>query len=662
MGSSTGCRWTGDHSPPAAALEPPPASTATAGAYQSRSAAPDDPPSHGAPGLVTGATPVVFGNGPASAAPPAAVAAPATGGTSGSASGLLLTSAPGDAVAEANKEEVLAGAVQARGLAQPADLPDADKMTKEEKERKAKIRKLLGNEPIYQVNRTLPSPSAGMETPSLPTPEKVQPISLAGALAQAGVENPVIAIANQAIQVSRAQLLQARALLLPNLNVGSSYDLHNGPLQGSIGVIRKVDRQAVYYGMGAYAVAPGTVQIPGLFIDVALADALYEPQIARQVVANRRFTWAATRNQVLLEVSTAYLALLGAEGRLAVIRQSEADFREVARLTAMFAKPGILLGRDADARRAEADLRQLQFQEQRVQEDIAVAAADLAHLLNLDPSTRLQTGDVPIQVVQFVDPKESLPNLLDIAARNRPELMAAAATIRASQKRVRQETVRPLIPYLWAGFSAGDFGGGAVAIQNPVVANPATLTDGAGQPNGHTTPVFGSIASRTDVDVMAFWTLQNFGLGNLAHVKQRRAQLGEAQAARQGVQNQVNLEVTEAYARSAQNYRSIEIERRNVQEASDAFQRDLERIIGGVGLPIEVLDSAERLSAGRQKLLDAVIGFDRAQFQLFVALGQPPTLVVDDDKPTPPPPPFAPAQANAPQQLPPPNLVPPEKK
>ncbi|MHB1426884.1 MAG: TolC family protein [Gemmataceae bacterium] len=485
LSSLAGCRSSGIDSSAGSASDPPQASPAAGQAASSRPATPP-------PALEDSAHPT-------------AVISAADETTANAASDLVLTAARGHAV------------------------PDKTDEQKEEKKEERKA--LAGSTNSYQVDRTLPSPAAGMATPSLPPPEKVQPISLAAALAQAGAANPVIAIAQQAIRVSQAELLQARVLLLPSVNVGSSYDLHNGPLQGSIGVIRKVDRQALYYGMGAYAVIAGTVAIPGLWIDVPLTDAYFEPRTARYVVANRRAAAQATNNQVLLDVATTYINLLGAEGRLAVIRQSEADFEEVARLTTAWAKPGIGLLRDADARRATADLRQLQFEEQKAQEEVAVAAADLSRLLNLDPSVRLQTGDVPIQLVQFVDPKEPLPKLLEIATLYRPELLAAAANIRASQTRVRQETVRPLLPFLWAGFSAGDFGGGAVAIQNPNVP-PSRLFDGVGQPGGHTTPKFGNISGRVDVDVMAIWTLQNFGLGNLALVRQRRGQLGQAEAQR----------------------------------------------------------------------------------------------------------------------------------
>jgi outer membrane protein TolC len=527
------------------------------------------------------------------------------------------------------------------GLVRTSHQVDADALgADEEKSRRKNRRDRAGKsekDKGYQVDLSLPSPAKGMATPTIPAPQKVRPLTLGDALAQAGVANPVIALAEQAVRVSQAEQLQARVLLMPNVNVGSSFATHTGPVQASFGAIRKISRNSVLYGLGVNTVAAETIKIPGLFINTQLADAIFNPRIARQVVANRGFTATATRNEVLLEVSTAYLALLGAEGRLAVIRQSEADFNEVARLTADYAKTG--LGRDGDANRARSDYLALQYAEQQAQEEVVVAGADLARLLNLDPSIRLQTGDVPIQIVTFIDPKMPLPKLLDIAANNRPELMAAAANIRASQVRVRQEKTRPFIPLLIAGFSADDFGGGAVASTNGNVPNPHDEPSPGGAPRpdtgGQTVPKFGRITGRTDVDVLAVWTLQNFGLGNLAHIKERRAELGEAEAERVRVLNRVGFEVSEAYNTAAQQYLSISIERRRVREASDGFQRDLNLIRAGGALPIEVLNQAKRLFSARQDLLAAVIGFDRAQFQLFVALGQPPTLAVDEGPPPP---------------------------
>lgn len=514
-----------------------------------------------------------------------------------------------------------------------------------------------GQDQGYQVDRSLPSPTAGMATPIIPAPKNVAPVTLAGALRQAGAENPVIAIAQQAVQSALGLQLQARVLMLPSVNVGANYHLHNGPLQASFGGIRKVDSNSIYYGLGTYTVAAETIKIPGLLISTALTDAIFAPRAARYNVSNRSFLAMATRNDIFLEVSTTYLALMNAEARLAIIRQSERDFEEVARLTKAFAKAGAR--REGDAERAEADRLALRYAELHEQQEVAVASADLSRLLNLDPSTRLVTGDIPLQVVQFVDPQVPLPKLLEVAERNHPAILAAASAIRASQVRVRQEQARPLLPILWTGFSAGDFGGGAVSSTSGNVFNPHTGNDNLAPSvtalGGHTDPKFGKIAGRMDFDVFAYWQLQNMGFGNIALIRRTRAELGQAEANRLRVLNKVREQVSVAFNRSAENFRAIGVQRRRVLDATDGFQRDLIRIRGGVGRPIALLDNAKRLREAREALLAAVIGFDRAQFELFVALGQPPTLVVEDDKP--PAPPMVPLD-----QLPPPKVLPQENK
>jgi outer membrane protein TolC len=48
------------------------------------------------------------------------------------------------------------------------------------------------------------------------------------------------------------------------------------------------------------------------------------------------------------------------------------------------------------------------------------------------------------------------------------------------------------------------------------------------------------------------------------------------------------------------------------------------RTRNNLGLPIELLDSLRLVARSRQAYLDAIIDYNRAQFELFVALGQPP--------------------------------------
>jgi hypothetical protein len=45
-------------------------------------------------------------------------------------------------------------------------------------------------------------------------------------------------------------------------------------------------------------------------------------------------------------------------------------------------------------------------------------------------------------------------------------------------------------------------------------------------------------------------------------------------------------------------------------------------------LPIEVLDSLRLLARARLEYLRVILGYNRAQFELYVALGQPPADVL----------------------------------
>ena len=74
--------------------------------------------------------------------------------------------------------------------------------------------------------------------------------ALTTALRLAEVENPLIAAARQRIGEALAVQQGARVLLLPTLNVGTSYDSHTGNLQRSSGTILNLDKKSLYFGGG----------------------------------------------------------------------------------------------------------------------------------------------------------------------------------------------------------------------------------------------------------------------------------------------------------------------------------------------------------------------------------------------------------------------------
>jgi outer membrane protein TolC len=303
---------------------------------------------------------------------------------------------------------------------------------------------------------------------------------------------------------------------------------------------------------------------------------------------------------VLLNVASAYLALVGAEARLLALRQSETEIAEVARLTADFASKG--LGRDADAQRAQGELALLQGAADRAEEDVVAISTELARLLSADATVRLRPDAGAPPLIQLVDERIGLESLLQSAIANRPEIAAHSSNVALFETRLRQERVRPFLPVVAVGFSAGDFGGGSNLV-------------------GYRLSHF---SARTDFDVLAVWTLQNFGAGNRAAENRVRAEIGLAEAQRLRAIDQVQREVTEALSQARAARHQVEIAKRRVETSQQAFKQDLGRTKDRLGNLIEVLSSFNQLNSARQDLIQAMVAYSQAQFQLFVAIGSTP--------------------------------------
>jgi outer membrane protein TolC len=453
----------------------------------------------------------------------------------------------------------------------------------------------------------LPNPLPA-EDPQMPTSGilegDVYSIDLPSALGLAGVQNPELLLARQRVVETVALRQLAAAQILPNLNLGMNYDDHTGALQQSSGRIIQLHRQSLYVGAGANAIAAGTVNIPGVQYNLNISNAIFGYLGARQAMRTQQLNTVAARNQVLMEVAVAYVALLRAECRRAISLQIRADAAEVARLTANYSKTGE--GRKADADRAATELTLRETDTLEFEGEVLIASAQLAQLLNLDPATRLHPTDGWVVPAPLVPAPIPLSELLGTAMMQRPELAAQRSAIQEAFLGLRAQQILPFSPQVMAGFSSGGFGGGS---------NRQDL--GAQS-------LFGDFASRVDVDVVTYWTLQNMGLGNRAMIAAARARLSQSNFRQLEVLNQVRFEVASSYAETHARFAQIGTAEQAVRSAHEAFREDLIRIRGREGLPIEVLDSLRLLARSRMKYLDAISDYNRAEFQLYVALGQPP--------------------------------------
>jgi outer membrane protein TolC len=439
-------------------------------------------------------------------------------------------------------------------------------------------------------------------TPSPPTllaPE-VRPIDLNTALRLAGVQNPQLLIARQRVVEAAALRQLAAVQILPTINLGMNYDTHTGVLQQSNGNILSVNRSALYIGGGAGAVAAGTVPIPGIVLGGNVAIGVYGYLVSRQIVAQREFASVAVRNQQFLQTALAYSELLRAEGRRAVAMQVRDEAKRVADLTRAYANAG--QGRQADAHRALTELQSREQDVQAAEGQVLVASARLCYVLNLDPSIRLHPTDAYVVPHPIVPDPTPVGELIALGLLQRPELGERRAAVREALLLMEGAHVLPFSPTILLAFSAGGYGGGSNLVR----------------------PIFGGFGGRTDFDAAAYWTIRNLGVGNLSLIKLANANHGVQRYKEIAVLDQIRAEVAEAYAKTHARYAQIATSEIAVRSGTRGFREDLLRIENTVAPAIETVDSLRLLARARYAYLDSIVDYDRAQFELYVALGQPP--------------------------------------
>jgi len=426
--------------------------------------------------------------------------------------------------------------------------------------------------------------------------ENREVISFSSALAMVAGRNPQIAFANEQINEAFAQLRGANALWLPSIQAGVNYQNHDGPLQNSDGSITSGSRSALEAGLGMYAVGGGAPAVPGMSAKFAVADAVFQPRIASQQVAARQDAATGTTHDLLLFVSVGYLDLLRAFQQQAIAQETLDHALQLAELTASFARAG--QGNQADADRAETELSLRRNALSLAAAQTQVASARLVELLNMPPDRTLAPVEPTIVPIELVSRDAAAADLVADGLTHRPELAQGRHLVAAADEQLNRERYAPLLPNVLVDVSQGGFGGGP----------DSTVTDFRG---------------RFDFDATAYWQLRNFGMGEISARETARSRLEQAQLLQQSIANRVSREVLEAHAQSQSLRGQIAVAEAGIRVASESYRRNLERIRGGQGLPLELLQSIQALDQSRREYLRAVSDYDEWQFRLYRALGCP---------------------------------------
>lgn len=428
------------------------------------------------------------------------------------------------------------------------------------------------------------------------------PIDLATALRLAGGESWDVQMAVERVRQAYTRLDAAKALWLPSLVAGVGYTKHDGQIQDTRGDVIDVSRNAFFVGGGAEA---GSAPLAGpsggparLFVDLSLADAIFEPLVARQSANAENHRHSAVYNDTLQSASMAYFELQRAQGKLAAANSDAENARELFELTEAF----VLSGKGSRADIARARTETLTREQLRVKARLAmnVASAELARILRLDPETTLFAIEQHLAPLEFVDPSISLAGHVESGLGRRPEISEAQFQLDASSQRVRAEQFRPFLPHLAAGVSAGGFGGGR--------GNRLSGLNG-----------------RSDFDLLAVWRIRNLGFGSQADIERSESEYWVSHHRLQKLRDSIATEITQAYHAVHAQREQIRLAGQRVREADESLKQNKARIRGLQGFPLETLQSVQAVALARANHVDSIVDFNVAQARLLRATGR--TLV-----------------------------------
>jgi outer membrane protein TolC len=460
--------------------------------------------------------------------------------------------------------------IQPRGLISPVQLATFDA------ER---------NQSAPAVTNNAPPPPSLAPTSSLP-----MPIDLPTALRLVNANSPTIALARDRVREAYLGQRQAELAWLPDLRAGPTYDRHDGRDQNSNGTIFEVSKQNLFVN-------------GGVELDWNTSELLFGRLAAQRLSEAAQADARAVTSNVQLDVALAYLDLLRVYGEIAIIADALARAEEMLHNAESAEKAGLSkTTADINRARTEVDLRrEREFQ---LQAEVAVASARLARLLLLRPTVVLKPTDARILPLGLIPDVGKLDDLVSVGLSNRPELQQDRALVAAAMTRWRQAQIGPLIPHLALDYVGGEFGGGV-------------------------NDQMGDFGARSDGTAEAFWELHNMGAGEVIQSRLRETQANEASLNLVEVQARVAEEVTAAAQSVQASQKSMQSSEQAVIQALETWRRLREASFGLAGAehqydPLQPLIALRDLADARQAYLANVIEYNRSQFRLYWAMGQPP--------------------------------------
>ena len=429
-----------------------------------------------------------------------------------------------------------------------------------------------------------------------PTNAAGNTIDLPTVLRLAGARNLDVQIARERLNEAQAGRETALEQFVPSLTPGIAYHRRDGMAQAvPAGTVSETH---------LYSYAPGAT----VAAQMALGDAIYQSLAARQLVKASGQAFEAQRQDAALNAAQDYFDLAKAKALADVLKGAvgiSSDYQQE-----LHEAVGAGIAFKGDELRVQTQTERDQIALRQAVEKQRVAAVNLAQVLHLDSTVDLVPLDADLVPLLLFPTNAALDSLVQQALNSRPELKAGQALVMASRDAKNGAVYGPLVPSIGAQVFAGGLGGGH-----------------DGQP--------GNFGDSEDYLVGAGWRIGSGGLFDFGRIKANKARLAATQLGQTKLQDAVIAQVVSSATRVQSLSDQINLARRNLATANEAFRLTRERKQYGVGVVLEDIQAQQALTQARSDYVTAVAEHDKAQYELNKAVGGLPTARSPDESPHP---------------------------
>lgn len=406
-------------------------------------------------------------------------------------------------------------------------------------------------------------------------------VDLPAVMELAGANNDEVKLARLKHSETLIEERMAWQRFWPSFSLGTAFRGHDGRVQDIAGLV--FDASKRQYSLGTE-----------ILLDWAPGHLYFSALAAKQSALAAGHLAESARRDIVLEAVRRYYRLLTAEVELAILEEDLQLVREYGRQLHGAVDAGTAFRTDELRVELEVSRQERRLRESAEARDLAAAA--LAETLRVPPETELRPAKIDLLPVRLIAPLDDSTHLAE-AARNRPEMHAAAATREAAELERDRARLAPVIPNVRGGYTFGGLAGG-------ITGNPGNLGDS------------------NDYFMGFGWKVGPGGLFDKQSRKLAETRRDAATLQAGEVRASIGREVVEASARSRSARDRITLSEKSVSAAGQMATLARERQASQVGVVLEYLLARELLTEAKQNRARAVTEYNTAQHELRVALGR----------------------------------------